>query len=60
MSCNISRFYYCDSGIDIKSFLRIEHYSRNGVAFDDIETPEADAFEAKLIDEGEDYLRVDL
>lgn len=60
MSCNISRFYYCDPSIDLKSFLIMEHRSRNGVAFDDIETPEADAFEATLVSEGEDYLRVDL
>jgi hypothetical protein len=31
-----------------------------GIAFDDVETVEADAYEAKLIAEDEDYLRVDL
>lgn len=60
MACNISRFYYCDPSLDLKSFLQMEHRSRNGVAFDDIETVEADAFEEKLIQEGELYLRVDL
>jgi hypothetical protein len=33
---------------------------RMGIAFEDIETTEADAHEAKLIEEDEDYLRVDL
>ena len=60
MSCNITRFYYCDPSIDLKSFLILEHRSRNGVAFDDIETQEADAFEENLLQEGELYLRVDL
>lgn len=60
MACNITRFYYCDPSLDLKSFLKLEHRSRNGVAFDDLETPEADAFEEKLIQEGELYLRVDL
>ena len=60
MSCNITRFYYCDPSIDLKSFLRLEHRSRNGLAFDDIETTEADAFEDSLIKEGELYLRIDL
>jgi hypothetical protein len=60
MSCNITRFYYCDPSIDLKSFLILEHRSRNGVAFDDIETREADAFEKNLLQEGELYLRVDL
>jgi len=60
MSCNITRFYYCDPSLDLKSFLRLEHRSRNGVAFDDIETQEADAFEENLLQEGELYLRIDL
>lgn len=60
MACNITRFYYCDPSLDLKSFLKLDHRSRNGVAFDDLETPEADAFEEKLIQEGELYLRVDL
>jgi hypothetical protein len=60
MVCNISRFYYCSPDIDVKTFIRLEENSRNGVAFDDIETVEADAFEAKLLEEQEPYLRVDL
>jgi len=60
MVCNISRFYYCDPDIDVKTFIRLEEHSRNGVAFDDIETIEADTFEAKLLAEQEPYLRVDL
>lgn len=60
MACNITRFYYCDPSLDLKSFLQLEHRSRNGVAFDDIETVEANAFEDSLIQEGEPYLRVDL
>jgi len=60
MACNITRFYYCDPSLDLKSFLRLDHHSRNGVAFDDIETTEANAFEDQLIQEGERYLRVDL
>jgi hypothetical protein len=60
MVCHISRFYYCDPSIDIKTFLQIEHRSRNGVAYDDISTSDADAFEAKLLEEQEPYLRVDL
>jgi hypothetical protein len=60
MSCNITRFYYCDPSLDLKSFIRLEHRSRNGVAFNDIETQEAAAFEEKLIQEGELYLRIDL
>lgn len=60
MSCNITRFYYCDPSIDLKSFLILDNRRRNGVAFDDIETQEADAFEEKLLQEGELYLRIDL
>jgi hypothetical protein len=60
MACNITRFYYCDPNIDLKSFIKLEQRSRNGVAFDDIETVEANAFEDRLIQEGELYLRVDL
>jgi hypothetical protein len=60
MVCNVTRFYYCDPNLDLKSFLKIEHRSRNGVAFDDIESEKANAFENHLIQEGELYLRVDL
>jgi hypothetical protein len=60
MACNISRFYYCDPNLDLKSFLTLDNRRRNGVAFDDIETAEADAFEEKLLQEGELYLRIDL
>lgn len=60
MSCNLTRFYYCESQISIKDFLRRDYHSRNGVAFEDIETVDADAFEAKLIEEDQDYLRIDL
>ena len=60
MSCNITRFYYCDPSIDLKSFLILDNRRRNGVAFDDIETQEASAFEEKLLQEGEPYLRIDL
>lgn len=60
MSCNISRFYYCESDIGTADFLRRNFHLRNGVAFDDIESIKADAFEQKLIAEAEDYLRVDL
>lgn len=60
MVCNITRFYYCDPSLDLKSFLKLDHCRRNGVAFDDVETPEATAFEEKLIQEGELYLRIDL
>jgi hypothetical protein len=60
MSCNITRFYYCDPSIDLKSFLILDNRRRNGVAFDDIETKEANAFEEKLLQEGESYLRIDL
>lgn len=60
MSCNITRFYYCEPDINTVEFLRRDYYLRNGVAFDDVETIEADAFEAKLIAEDEDYIRVDL
>jgi hypothetical protein len=33
---------------------------RHGIAFEDVETKEADAFEEKLKAEGEEYLRIDL
>jgi len=59
MSCNITRFYYCEPDITIEEFLRRE-YSKRKVAFDDIETLEADEFEKKLQEEDEDYLRIDL
>jgi hypothetical protein len=60
MACNITRFYYCDPLIDLKSFIKLEHRSRNGVAFDDVDTAKANAFEDCLTQEGEPYLRVDL
>jgi hypothetical protein len=41
-------------------FLKRDHKLRNGIAFEDVETKEADALEQKLIDDGEDYLRIDL
>jgi hypothetical protein len=60
MSCNLTRFYYCESDIDLKAFIRRDYRLRNGIAFEDIETVDADAFEAKLQEEDEDYLRIDL
>ncbi len=60
MSCNITRFYFCQSNITLQEFIRRDLRSRMGIAFDDVETVEADAYEAKLIAEDEDYLRVDL
>ena len=60
MSCNLTRFYYCEPEIKLKEFLRRDYYNRNGVAFEDVETSEADAFEAKLIEEDQDYIRIDL
>lgn len=58
--CNLTRFYYCESNIGLKDFLRRSYYSENGVAFEDVETIDADAFEAKLIAENQEYIRVDL
>jgi hypothetical protein len=60
MSCNMTRFYFCQSDITIQEFIKRDLRMRMGIAFDDVETTEADAYEAKLIEEGEDYLRVDL
>ena len=60
MSCNLTRFYYCESNISLVNFLKRDHKLRNGIAFEDVETRDADALEQKLINENEDYLRVDL
>lgn len=60
MSCNMTRFYFCQSDITLQEFIKRDLQLRNGIAFDDVETTEADAYEAKLIKEDEDYLRVDL
>lgn len=60
MSCNISRFYYCEPSITVSEFVLREHRRRQGIIFEDIPTPEADEFEKKLIEEKEQYLRVDL
>lgn len=60
MSCNITRFYYCEPEITIQEFIRRDHHTRNGVAFDDVETIDADEFEKKLLQEEEYYIRIDL
>lgn len=60
MSCNLTRFYYCEEDISVKTFLIRDMRLRHGIAFEDIETKEADAFEKKLKAEGEEYLRIDL
>lgn len=60
MSCNLTRFYYCESNISLVNFLKRDHKLRKGIAFEDVETRDADALEQKLINENEDYLRVDL
>lgn len=60
MTCNITRFYYCEPEISLQDFLKREYHLRNGVACEDVETIEADAFEAQLIAEGEEYIRIDL
>lgn len=60
MSCNLTRFYYCEADISLAEFLKRDYKLRNGIAFEDVETKEADALEQKLIDDGEDYLRIDL
>ena len=60
MSCNLTRFYYCEEDISIKDFLIRDMRLRMGIVFEDIETKEADAFEEKLKAEGEEYLRIDL
>ncbi len=60
MSCNLTRFYYCESDISLVEFLKRDHKLRNGIAFEDVETKEADTLEQKLMTDGEDYLRIDL
>ena len=60
MSCNLTRFYYCESDITLADFLKRDYRLRNGIAFEDVETKEADALEKQLISEGEDYIRIDL
>ena len=60
MSCNFTRFYYCESDISVQDFVRRDLVLRNGIAFLDMERSEADAHEKQLIEEGEDYIRVDL
>jgi hypothetical protein len=60
VSCNLTRFYYCEEDISVKAFLIRDMRLRHGIAFEDIETKEADAFEEKLKAEGEEYLRIDL
>ena len=60
MSCNFTRFYYCESDISLVEFLRQDFKLRNGIAFEDVETKEANALEQKLINDGEDYMRIDL
>lgn len=60
MSCNITRFYYCEPEITVEEFVRRDYYLRNGVAFDDVETIDADEFEKKLLQEEEYYIRIDL
>jgi len=56
----MTRFYFCQSDITIQEFIKRDLRMRMGIAFDDVETPEADAYEARLIAEDEDYLRIDL
>ena len=53
MSTNLTRFYY-----DFDEDCRTGCF--NGKVFDDVETIEADAFEAKLKAEEIEYTRVDL
>lgn len=60
MSCNLTRFYYCEEDISLKAFLVRDLKLRHGIAFEDIETKDADAFEERLKAEGEEYLRIDL
>ena len=60
MSCNLTRFYYCESDINLIEFLQRNHKLRNGIAFEDVETKEADLLEQRLIADDEEYLRVDL
>jgi hypothetical protein len=56
----MTRFYFCQSDITIQEFIKQDLRMRMGIAFDDVETPKADVYEAALIAENEDYLRVDL
>jgi hypothetical protein len=58
--CNLTRFYYCEPCLGLKEFLKRDYYTKNGVAFEDVETVNADRFEAKLIAENQEYIRVDL
>jgi len=44
----------------LADFLKRDYRLRNGIAFEDVETKEADALEKQLISEGEDYIRIDL
>jgi hypothetical protein len=60
MSSNLVRFYYCQSDISLQDFLKREIKSQRGVAFEDVHKKEADTFEQRLKEEGEDYLRIDL
>ena len=60
MSCNLTRFYYCEFDISLVEFLKRDHKLRNAIAFEDVETKEADTLEQKLIANNEDYLRIDL
>lgn len=60
MSSNLVRFYYCQSDITLEDFLRRDLTTNRGIAFEDVTKKEADAFEQRLKEEGEDYLRVDL
>jgi hypothetical protein len=60
VSCNLTRFYYCESDISLEDFLKRDFRLRNGIAFEDVERQDADEHEAKLIEQNEDYLRVDL
>jgi hypothetical protein len=60
MSSNLVRFYYCQSDISLQDFLKREIKSQRGVAFEDVYKKEADTFEQRLKEEGEDYLRIDL
>lgn len=60
MSSNLVRFYYCQSDITLETFLRRSLTATRGIAFEDVTKKEADAFEQRLKEEGEDYLRVNL
>jgi hypothetical protein len=60
MSSNLVRFYYCQSDISLQDFLKREIKSQRGIAFEDVYKKEADAFEQRLKEENEDYIRIDL